>query len=73
MEIQERLHSGENPDDVFIDVYELGRADAIDEYHLKLLNCQTTKVKSIHDAEIWVEFKRQSTKIAEQLKEQNNG
>lgn len=31
MEIQERLHKGEDIDDVFNDVYELGRADAIEE------------------------------------------
>ena len=30
-EIQERLHKGEDIDDVFNDVYELGRADAFKE------------------------------------------
>ena len=45
------------------------RADAIDEYKLKLLNCKSDLVNDIHKAKIWVEFKRQAIEISEQLKE----
>lgn len=50
--------------------YEQGRADAIEEYKLKLLNAKSDLVNDIHKAKIWVEFKRQAIDIAEQLKEQ---
>jgi len=59
MEIQERLHSGDNLDDVFNDVYELGRADAIDECIV------------LANSRYWVTMP-QLTSAMEQLKEQTN-
>lgn len=49
------------------------REEVIEEYKLKLLNLKTDKVRDIHSAEIWVEFKRQVCIIAEQMKEEQNG